>query len=275
VGNIKRIVLLSLFSLSLISGQDSVGQQDFKITEAHYHLGKYEVVITQQKRLNPDKLLRSKGHIDAGDLPIWCAAHIEISQNGNIIDRLDFNNMNPLGWHHGLHLPKKQESSKHLILVKYGDYDDRTLVINDEGKFFNLGGGSYRIFLNRYLISPRDMADSPWNVTVFDLVENKTLITLGWGEPIKVIQMCPANGMAQIIKIYTSEADLFASIDLVNLEYQKTIGRPLYFYKIDLETGKISDAVFDEKKHKEFIIDYSNIDMSNDCECKDKIIRQP
>lgn len=76
---------------------------------------------------------------------------------------------------------------------------------------------------------------------------------------------------------YTNGKEFFAGIVvLVYYSSSQTITRTRtdFFYRIDLGTGAMTEAVFDEKKHKEFIIDYSNIDLSNDCECKDKIIKQ-
>jgi hypothetical protein len=42
-------------------------------------------------------------------------------------------------------------------------------------------------------------------------------------------------------------------------------------FKGGRSTGKTTDAVFDEKKHTEFVIDDSNLDLSSECECKKKV----
>ncbi|MGB8957986.1 MAG: hypothetical protein WCC00_03125 [Candidatus Aminicenantales bacterium] len=260
----KSVALLHLFFLSLIAGQDSVGQQDLKTTEAHYWLGNYEIIISQQKRLNPDKLTQEQ--VDAGIKPLWCSAHFTIVQNGKFIDGRDFNDIFPVGWHFGIHLPIKQESAKHFILLKYGDYNSRIFVFTDEGKLFTLGGDSYRIFLDRYLVVRGGLADDSPAFSIFDLYENK-LLTLDWGDPIKVTHSPPVNGNATFLKLYESTTELFASLDIVKDYGLETIGHTNYFYRIDLVTGKVEDAVFIENKHREFVIDYSNIDMSTDCEC--------
>ena len=158
-------------------------------------------------------------------------------------------------------------------MMKYGDYDSRTLVITAEGELFNLPGQEYRIFLGRYLIALGGEADNSHDFSFFDLQENKLLFTIGWGDPIKVVRFPPRDGKAQIIKLYTNGAELFASIDTVKIYTFDTVEHTGYFYKIDLETGKVVDAVFDEKKHTEFVIDTSNIDLSNDCECSGGIIK--
>ncbi len=152
--------------------------------------------------------------------------------------------------------------------MKYGDYNSRTLIVSDEGKLFNLPGEAYRIFFNRYLIANGGMADDSHDFSFFDLNTNRLLFTVGWGNPIHVLQQPPSEGRAQVIKLYTSGPEIFASIDIVRDLTLETIEHTSYFYRIDLETGKITDATFDEKVHRELTIDTSNIDMTNDCECQ-------
>ena len=265
----QRVVLLPLLYLSLIAGQHSVGQQDFKTTEAHYRVGHYEIVIRQKKYLYD--LTQPK--FNADPKATWCSASVEIKRNGKIMDRLDFNNIMAFGHFYGIHLPKKQESSKHLILVKYGDYDSRILVITDKGKLFNIAGRTYRIFLGRYLIAQGAWAESSPSFSILDLYRNKLPLTVDWGAPIMVKQPAPHDGKVFIIKLYTNGPELFASIDMVDERTVETVEHTGYFYKIDLETGKIVDAVFDGKKHTEFVIDYSNIDLSCDCESGVEIIK--
>jgi hypothetical protein len=263
-GKMKKGVILPLLFLNLLAAQESADQNDLKVTEARYSLGQYKIVLLQQKRVGE----LTQKDIDARVRPTWCSASVEIQKDSKLIDRVNFGDIWPVGWRYGIHLPFKQESPRHFILMKYGDYNSRTLIISDEGQLFNLPGEAYRIFLDRYLIARGGMADDSPDFSFFDLNENKLLFTVGWGNPIKVIQQPPHDGKAQIIKLYTCGPDIFASIDIVRDLSLDTIGHTAYFFRIDLETGKISDATFDEKKHRELVIDISNIDMSNDCECK-------
>lgn len=274
MGNIQRVLILPLFILVLIAGQDTVDKKDFKTTEAHYRLGDYEIVIRQQKRI---KEISSQKEFDTPVGPVWCSASIEIVENGKIADGVEYKDIWPLGWRWGIHLPLKQESSKHFILTKYGDYDNKTIVITDGGELFNLGGGRYRIFLDRFLISPRELPDiRSGTFTIFDLHTNKVLLSAEVLDlAIKGLPELTGGDMYDF-NFYTNGKDFFAGIVvLVYYSSSQTITRTRtdFFYKIDLGTGAMTEAVFDEKKQKEFIIDYSNIDMSNDCECKDKIIK--
>jgi len=272
VGNLKRVVLLLLFFLSLKAGQDSVGQKDFKITEALYKLGKYEIVIRQHKRINLDEYFRQQQNTRVR--PTYCSASIEIKRKGEIRDRVEFNDIEPLGGRFGIHLPLKQESAKHFILMKYGDYDNRTIVITDRGELFNLGGGRYRIFLDRFLVSPRALPDiRSGTFSIFDLHTNRVLLSAEVLDlPIKGLRELLGAG-AYDFSFYTNGPEFFAGVVFYDYSSFQTPTRTKYFFKIDLGTGAITEAVIDEKKCKEFIIDYSNIDSSNECECNGKIIK--
>ena len=52
-------------------------------------------------------------------------------------------------------LPEPQPSTDFFMMVKYGDNDGRTIVIDKRGKIFNMIGGRYFITKdNRFLFSP-------------------------------------------------------------------------------------------------------------------------
>lgn len=264
--NAKRVVLLPLLFFNLLAGQDSVGQQDIKTTEAHYQLGNYEVVIRQQKRLRI-----TQEEISAHVTPNWCSVSVEINENGGIINKLDFIDIHGYGGRYGIYLPIKQESPKHVILMKYGDYDCRTVVITDGGKLFNLGGGSYRIFLNRYLVSRRELPDvESATFIIFDLYTNKVLLSKVLDRTTKGLPELFLSRDTYDFEFYANGPEFFVGI-VVQVYYSssQTISRTRTgsLNKVDLRTGAMTEAVFDPKKHKEFIIDYSNIDLSHNCEC--------
>lgn len=267
-----RVILLPLLLISLIAGQDAVDQENHRTTEAHYRLGNYGIVIRQQKRLRI-----TQKEINAHIMPNWCSVSVEINENGNNISKLDFNDIHGYGGRYGIYLPIKQESPKHFILIKYGDYDCRTIVITDGGELFNLGGGRYRIFLNRYLVSLRASPDvESATFIIFDLYTNTVLLSEVLDRTTKGLPELFLGSDMYDFDFYTNGPEFFIGI-VVQLYYPSshaiTRTRTNSFYKIDLGTGAMTEAVFDPKKHKEFIIDYSNIDSSNNCECKDKIIK--
>lgn len=267
----QGVVLLPLFFLSLIAGQDSVGQKDFKITEALYKLGKYEIVIRQHKRLNLNEYFRQQQNTRVG--PIFCSASIEIKENDQIIEleRVVFDDIRGLGGRFGVFLPWKQESPKHFILLKCGDYDSRTIVVTYDGATFNLKGGRYRIFLNRFLVIHPELPDvDSGTFSIFDLDKNKVVLSVETPDLEGLPELLGAD--MYDFNFYTSGPEFFTGIVVYDPPSQVS-KHTKYYYKIDLGTGAMTKALFDEKEHKEFVIGYSNIDMSNDCECKDKIIK--
>jgi hypothetical protein len=262
----RKVVLLLLFLIVPISGRETSDQVNLKTTEARYPFGKYEIIIKHQKRTQP----LTQEQIDAGVRPIWCAAFLEILEKGKIIEKLNFEDIWPLGGDAGIFLPKEQASPKHFILAKYGSYDSRVLVITHEGKLFNLEGEYFRIFRHRYLVSVRSLADATWCIPIFDLENNRILETLNWEDLTKGLSMTPSGKTAYMAKLYSSGSELFVGVVQVNIETWDVIDHTDYFYKINLETGKLIPSSFDEKKYPEFIIDWSNMDLSHRCGCPRK-----
>ncbi len=179
----------------------------------------------------------------------------------------------PWGGSYGIHFPNRQESPRHLILAKFGDYDSKTIVITDKGDVFYPGGGIFRIFKHRYLVSLGSPADTPYAVTIFDLAENRILFRLSQADFIKPDENptketdLKSNQQDKDIKIYTDGQMLFAGVDIVEHDTDKTIGHTGEFYRFDLEAGKLTKAMFDNARHTEFVIDPSNLRGDN-CECE-------
>jgi len=268
----QKVVILPLFFFGLIAGQEPVSQNEPKITEARFKLGQYEIVLLQKKQ----RVLTQKD-FKAHGTPTYCSASIEIRRKDEIIDGVKFSDIWPLGWHYGIHLPFIQESAKHFISVKYGDYDNRTFVITDGGELFDLGGGRYRIFLDRFLVSQRELPDvrESGTFTIFDLHMNKVLLSAEVLDlPIKGLLEDRSKGDIEYdFNFFTDGPEFFAGVVFYDFSSVRTPTRTNHFFKINLESGEITEAVFDEKKHKEFIIDFSNIDLSPDCECQKKVDR--
>jgi hypothetical protein len=255
----KELILL-LVLIAPISAQESKYQEDLKTIGARYPFGKYEIVI---KRLVRTKF-PTQEQIDAGIKPLWLSEFLELWERGNCIAKLDFEDIQPLGSRAGIFLPLKQEAPGHFILTKYGDYDGRTIIITDEGKLFNLGGGTYRVFRHRYLVTPRALpdVDEYGDFSVFDLKENKILIAPAWQDITKNSLLRSSPNETDSIRFYTAGSGLFVKIGVIP-ENSQLPGYMNLFFKIDLKTGKLENAVFDTMKHKEFVIDYSNLDLDH------------
>ncbi|MEN6312032.1 MAG: hypothetical protein ABFD80_10900 [Acidobacteriota bacterium] len=263
----RKGILLAFIFWGFLAGRNSASGQDLKTTEAHYRLGKFEIVIIQHKRnwTARDNMVAR---------PLHCSASVEIRKKGRIIEKFDFGDIMPPGGPPGIFLPKKQESPKHFILVKHGGYDSRALVITDKGRRFDIAGYAYRFFLGRYLITEGSVAESSPAFTVFDLRKNELLLTLDPGDSIPWATGPPLPpSQAYLIKLYTKGPELFAIVDIVEFSTFKTLGHVGRVYRIDLKTKKIRETNTDEKGLEEFVIDDSNMDMTTDCECKETTVK--
>jgi len=256
----RRALILLLLLITPISAQESKDQENLKTTEVRYPFGKYEIVIRHLRRIK----FPTQEQINAGIRPLWFSEFLELWERGKRIGKLDFEDIQPLGSKAGIFLPLKQESPGHFILTKYGDYDGRTIIITDDGKLFNLVGGTYRIFRHRYLVTPRALPDidEQGEFSVFDLKKNKVLVTPAWRDLAigSILRSLP--NWTDTLRFYTSGSGLFVKIGVI-AESSQLPGYINLFFKIDLKTGKLEDAVFDIRKHKEFIIDYSNLDLNH------------
>ncbi len=262
----RKGILLAFIFWGFLAGRNSASGQDLKTTEAHYRLGKFEIVIIQHKRnwTARDNMVAR---------PLHCSASVEIRKKGRTIDKLDFDIL-PMGGYYGLFLPKSQESPRHFILVKLGDYDPKVIVITDKGRRFILGGSAYRVLLGRYLIAQGDLASDGPYFTIFDLLKNRILSTIDWGSRVTRVTGPPLPpSQAYLFRLYTRGPELFMMVDMVELSTNKTLGHEGHVYRIDLKTGDILDSASDEKGLDEFPIDDSNIDVIDNCLCRETSVR--
>jgi hypothetical protein len=68
-----------------------------------------------------------------------CHSKIISTKNNKTVDSLIFKYMEAVGGSYGLTSPII--INNHIILTKHGDYDGRTIVINENGQIFNIIGG--------------------------------------------------------------------------------------------------------------------------------------
>ncbi len=122
------------------SKQNSLIQEEnIEKTQKEYFIGNLKVVLYQYK----------------GDgTEFICKSEIIISKDGKQTDSIKFT-PEPVGGNYGI--SKAFEFSNHLILNKYGDYDGRTLIINNKGEIYNvIGGDNYLDTVSKTLFSIYD-----------------------------------------------------------------------------------------------------------------------
>jgi hypothetical protein len=161
------LIVFLIFLSSLETYGQTITADTFKITKITKKVGDIQVNISQYKYL-----------IQSPDIP-YCKAYIEIIKNNKTINSLGFPSIEPVGGDYGF-LVYSQLINNHLIISKYGDYDGRTIIINEKGKMFNtIGGYSYIDTLNGLLFSiySSDLSgfsvfDLKSDVEIFKLVDN-------------------------------------------------------------------------------------------------------
>lgn len=104
-----------------------------------------------------------------------CHSSIYIIKNSKKVDSLKFREIEAVGGYYGFRNAQKIEN--HFVVTKHGDYDGRTIIINQNGKIFNLIGG--QPFLDKeqnYLFSIFDSDLSGFSI--FDLTSDSLLLAI-------------------------------------------------------------------------------------------------
>jgi len=107
--------------------------------------------------------------------PRYCRAWVTISKNGKKIGSEYFEDINGLGGACGLYFPNKPISANYLGIVKLGDYDGRLLLVNKDGRFWNIPGGSFFTSKDKKLLFSTHECDASAGIAVFDLQKGTTV----------------------------------------------------------------------------------------------------
>jgi len=142
---------------------DKINSVKIEYTESDtFKLGDFEIVTRQE--------------FPSEKNPIFsCHSSIYIVKDSQRIDSLKFREIEAVGGYFGLR--NTQEINNHLLVTKHGDYDGRTVIINQNGKIFNLIGG--QPFLDKeqnYLFSIFDSDLSGFSI--FDLTKDSILLEI-------------------------------------------------------------------------------------------------
>ena len=120
--------------------------------------GKVGIEAIQVKRVN-----------EKHSNPRYGRAWVSMQKNGKRTQCDYFADINPLGGAYGLYYPNKNMPSNYRCIVKLGDYDGRLLLINDEGKHWNLPGGSFFLSKDKQYLFSTHECDAPTGIAIFDL----------------------------------------------------------------------------------------------------------
>lgn len=99
-----------------------------------------------------------------------------ISSKNIITDSIFYKNIDPVGSAYGIYLCKDLICN-YYIALKYGDYDGKTILINNDGKIFEINGGLPHIdYENNVIIS--DYYSDIQGFTMFDLKNHKLILDI-------------------------------------------------------------------------------------------------
>lgn len=153
---------------------------DLRAKLVNDHIDKIESVKIEYFELDTFKLgnveIITKQEFPSENNPIFsCHSSIYILKDSQRIDSLKFREIEAVGGHFGFRNAQKIEN--HFMVTKHGDYDGRTIIINQNGKIFNLIGG--QPFLDKeqnYLFSIFDSDLSGFSI--FDLTSDSLLLAI-------------------------------------------------------------------------------------------------
>lgn len=135
--------------------QETIGNK----TDKTYLLGDLKIQLNQYK---------------SDGTEFYCKSEIIVYKNGKQLDYADFQ-PEPVGGNYGISSATK--FNNHLIFTKHGDYDGRTLIINDKGQIFDIIGGENYLDEESELLFTIYESDLS-GFAVFDLKTDSILLTM-------------------------------------------------------------------------------------------------
>jgi hypothetical protein len=135
----------------------------FKISRKDYPLGEITVRVTQ---------VRNEGYTMDPDT---CRAWLEVKRGDQLVKRLYYANIEPVGGNYGIFVPNQQPSPDYFVAVKDGDYDGRLFVVSKDGQLADVLGGSYFLTADhKFLVS--EYSSDLHAIVVFDVGENRKVL---------------------------------------------------------------------------------------------------
>jgi hypothetical protein len=140
--------------------------EKFQVTKSDYAFGELTVRVIDVKNSSD---VRST-------LPSYCSAWVEVLKGPQLIKRLYYGDIEPVGFSFGAFFPKQQPDN-YVAIVKVGDYDGRLLLVSRAGEVVDIPGGLYFMTADRrYVISEYASDDSEPAFNVFDLVTGRIIL---------------------------------------------------------------------------------------------------
>lgn len=137
----------------------------FRVTQNDFSLGDITV-----------RIIEAKNRSNSKKVPHWCDAWLEIRKADQLLKRLYYNDIEPVGASYGIFIPNRQPSPDLFIATKEGDYDGRLLLVSKTGNVSDLRGGRWFVTSDkRFLVSEYSSDEAA--ITVMDLSTGRTVLT--------------------------------------------------------------------------------------------------
>jgi hypothetical protein len=137
----------------------NVKEQNSAVSRQIYELGNIQVELTQ---------IKSDGK------NFYCKSKLVTSRDQVLMDSISFI-PEPVGGFYGISKPNR--FANHLVFTKFGDYDGRTILVNDKGRILNIiGGENYVDSASKLLFTIYDSDVSGF--AVFNLTSDSTLLEM-------------------------------------------------------------------------------------------------
>lgn len=193
-----------------------VEKQVSNVSKKTYEIGNIQVELIQTKSDGKN---------------FYCKSKLSTTKDNDLIDSVSFT-PEPVGGYYGISKPNRIEN--HLVFTKHGDYDGRTILVNEQGKILNIiGGENYFDSESKLLFTIYDSDLSGFGV--FDLTSDSTLLEMADIED-RPISFHKAFGERYFILSSNDETDENdKSIWEIELELERIM-------RVDLDTSQINES---------------------------------
>ena len=237
-----RVIVLS--SCILLLSQCG-GNKQSRVAKSIEDVDKTTKVTTIERQINDVKIIvkQIKSLVESSNVPL-CKAEIMVYKNNILLDSLKFDAIEALGGCYGF-IVYSQLIDNHLIISKYGDYDGRTIVINENGRMVSIVGGNvYYDEESSLLFSIYDSDLSGFSI--YDLKSDMLLLEMEdmSARPIGFYK----NNNSFYIQTIDDETEELAIWE-VKLDLQRIL-------KVDIELESIRDMILPG------LTDYSKIEIN-------------
>jgi hypothetical protein len=254
-------ILLDTFAEEKLPEIPALASSEFNVTSREYVHGNVKISVTNAKRLPTTQVLPPSQFV-----PTPCVAWLSIrSTSGKELSRMVFDTIEPHGGNYGLFVLPVQPSKELFIIAFRGNYDDKFVVIDKDGKILLLSGtGCFQTRDKRYLVT--QCLDIGY--AILDLKTRAPVTS-------KSIDGVYGKGLSGLHDVYYSESLGYFSFDDPYIDARSPDGKSDVFV-LDPATGKITRKEIARSiiksaevvvKNLDIVINGKSIEFTENCTC--------